>query len=180
MVLTCDVCGEPIEGEPVIVEIEGAVLTLCQKCARKYAGTRGVRVIRGPTQIQPNPQGVAAVRYESKRGTVFRVRRTSVNVDRYEVVDNYAELIREAREALGMSRDILAKVVGIKESVLRRIEDGQLTPDIELARKLEKVLGISLIRESEDTGIEVKTTGTRGLTVGDVITIRESRSKKKE
>jgi len=26
VVLTCDVCGAPIDGEPVIVEIDGAVL----------------------------------------------------------------------------------------------------------------------------------------------------------
>lgn len=178
MVLTCDVCGEPIEGEPVIIEIDGAVLTLCQKCARKYIGVKGVRVIKGPTQIQVPQQGVTAIKQESKRGTVFRVKRTSVNVDKYEVVDNYAELIKEARESLGMSRDILAKVVGIKESVLKRIEDGQLTPDIELARKLEKVLGINLIKESEDVNVEIKTPTNKGLTIGDVITIRESKKKR--
>lgn len=177
MVLTCDVCGEPIEGEPVIVEIDGAVLTLCQRCARKYVGVKGVKVIRGPTQIQA-PQGVAVVKQESKRGTVFRVRRTSINVDKYEVVENYAELVREARESLGMSRDMLAKVVGIKESVLKKIEDGQLIPDIELAKKLEKVLGVSLIRESEDVDIEVKSPSSKSLTIGDIITIRESKRKR--
>lgn len=177
MVLTCDVCGDTIEGEPVIVEIDGAVLTLCQKCARKYVGVKGVRVIKGPMQIQTPQQGITAIKHESKRGTVFRVKKPSVNVDKYEIVDNYAELIREARESLGMSRDILAKVVGIKESVLKRIEDGQLTPDIELARKLEKVLGISLIRESEDVGVEIKSPSNKGLTIGDVITIREGKKK---
>jgi len=31
VVLTCDVCGAPIDGEPVIVEIDGAVLTVLGK-----------------------------------------------------------------------------------------------------------------------------------------------------
>ncbi|WP_367834494.1 multiprotein-bridging factor 1 family protein [Vulcanisaeta sp. JCM 16159] len=82
-------------------------------------------------------------------------------------------MIREARESLGMSRDVLAKVIGIKESILRRIEDGQLIPDIELARKLEKALGISLLRESEDVGTETQRPVSKSLTLGDVVTLRE-------
>ena len=175
MVLTCDVCGEPIEGEPVIVEIDGAVLTLCQRCARKYTGVKGVRVIRGPSQIQSTQPSMTVTRYESRRGVTYRINRPRVNVDRYEVVENYAELIREARESLGMSRDVLAKVIGVKESILRRIEDGQLIPDIELARKLEKVLGISLLRESEETGVEAQKPVNKSLTLGDVVTLRERR-----
>ncbi len=72
-----------------------------------------------------------------------------------------------------MSRDVLAKVIGVKESILRRIEDGQLIPDIELARKLEKALGISLLRESEDVGTETQRPVSKSLTLGDVVTLRE-------
>ncbi len=172
MVLTCDVCGAPIEGEPVIVEIDGAVLTLCQRCARKYVGVKGVKVIKGPSQIQAVQQPITVARYESRRGVTYRISRPRVNVDRYEVVEDYAELIREARESLGMSRDVLAKVIGVKESILRRIEDGQLIPDIELARKLEKALGISLLRESEEAGVEAQKPVSKSLTLGDVVTLR--------
>ncbi|MCG2863252.1 MAG: multiprotein bridging factor aMBF1 [Vulcanisaeta sp.] len=173
MVITCDVCGAPIEGEPVIVEIDGAVLALCHRCARKYVGTRGVKVIKGLSQEVISHQGITAVRHESKRGVTYRVSKPRVNIDRYEVVENYAELIKEARESLGMSRDVLAKVVGVKESVLKRIEDGQLIPDIELARKLERVLGINLLKEAEDTGVELNKPVNKYLTLGDVVTIRE-------
>ena len=173
MVLTCDVCGATIEGEPVIVEIDGAVLTLCQRCARKYTGVKGVKVIKGPTQVQSPQRSMTVTKYESRRGTTYRVNKPRINVDKYEVVENYAELIRDARESLGMGRDILAKVIGIKESILKRIEDGQLIPDIELARKLEKVLGISLLRESEDVGTETQKSVGKALTLGDVVTLRE-------
>ncbi len=100
MVLTCDVCGAPIEGEPVIVEIDGAVLTLCQRCARKYTNVKGVKVIRGPSQVQATQQPMSVIKYESRRGVTYRVSKPRVNVDRYEVVENYAELIKEARESL--------------------------------------------------------------------------------
>ncbi len=72
-----------------------------------------------------------------------------------------------------MSRDVLAKVIGVKESILRRIEDGQLIPDVELARKLEKALGISLLREAEDVSTETQKPVSRSLTLGDVVTLRE-------
>jgi putative transcription factor len=178
MVLTCDICGSPIEGEPTIIEIDGAVLTLCQRCARKYIGTKGVKVIKGPTQIQNNTQSISTVKYESRRGTTYRVNKPRINVDRYEVVENYAELIREAREGLGMGRDVLAKVIGVKESVLKRIEEGQLIPDVELARKLEKVLGVSLLRESEEASVDVSRPVNKSLTLGDIVTIRERNKEK--
>lgn len=177
VVLTCDVCGAPIDGEPVIVEIDGAVLTLCQRCARKYVGTKGVKVIRGPSQVSTGSQGITAVRYETRRGTTYRVSKPRINVDKYEVVENYAELIREARESLGMSRDVLARVLGVKDSILKRIEDGQLIPDIELARKLEKVLGISLLRETENVGTMTEKPVNKSLTLGDVVMIREKNKK---
>ncbi|ADY01123.1 XRE family transcriptional regulator [Vulcanisaeta moutnovskia 768-28] len=173
MVLTCDVCGAPIEGEPVIVEIDGAVLTLCQRCARKYVGVKGVKVIKGLSQVQVTQQPMTIVRHESRRGVTYRINKPRINADKYEVIDNYAELIREARESLGMSRDVLAKVIGVKESILKRIEDGQLIPDIELARKLEKVLGISLLKEAEDVGMETQKPVSKSLTLGDVVTLRE-------
>lgn len=72
-----------------------------------------------------------------------------------------------------MGRDVLAKVIGVKESILKRIEDGQLIPDIELARKLEKALGISLLRETEDAGTETQKPVGKALTLGDVVTLRE-------
>lgn len=69
----------------------------------------------------------------------------------YEVVDNYAQLVREAREKIGLPIPELALKLGIKESVLRRIESGKLQPDVETARKLERFLRIQLLIKRENT-----------------------------
>lgn len=92
----------------------------------------------------------------------------------YEVVENYAELIRSAREAVGLTRDALARTVGVRESVLRRIEAGQLVPDPSLARKLERVLGIRLLvpADLERTDFSIGG-GQVDLTLGDVVEVRE-------
>ncbi len=90
------------------------------------------------------------------------------------VVEDYARRVREARERLGMSRRELGMKVGEHESVIKRIELGRLQPDLELAKKLERVLGIQLIKKVEYE--EVEGTGTqipKELTLGDIVVIRK-------
>ncbi len=81
-------------------------------------------------------------------------------------------LIKTARESMGMSRDALARTVGVKESVLRRIESGQLIPDEQLARKLERVLGVKLLVPAEHVETPSKPSKYE-LTLGDVVEIRD-------
>ncbi len=182
----CDICGNPIKGEPYIVEIEGTVLVLCEQCSRKYAATRkrplssiqNVQNVRH-LQISQTPPMNLRVR-EGPRTTTFRIvtrntqSKISVKPERFEVVENYAELVRRARQSIGLTREELAKLVGVKESIIRRIEEGQLMPDVELARKLEKVLRIKLLVPAEETSEIISKSGSGGeLTLGDIIEIRK-------
>jgi len=169
----CDVCGSPIKGEPLLVEIDEAVLALCSDCARRYVSSKEVRFSKAEgstTRIK---------RRDTRRGTTFRVNRS---VDRYEIVEDYAELVKSARENLGMSREVLAKTLGIKESIIKKIEEGQLIPDIDLARRLEKILNVRLLTESENENTEVRRNTSKELTLGDVVVLRrrDSRSSGQE
>ncbi|MGC8571113.1 MAG: multiprotein bridging factor aMBF1 [Caldivirga sp.] len=175
MVVTCDICGREINGEPIVVEIDGAVLTLCQRCASRYANVKGVRVVSGV--IQQTPSGQATIKPRQRYITPVRQvkRRSEVNVnqaERLEVIDNYGEVIKDARSRLGMSRDVLASMLGIKESTLRNIEDGKLIPDINLARRMEKVLGVKLLVEREEAEMEFGESGGGEVTLGDIVEIR--------
>lgn len=158
----CEICGREIGGEPIPVEVDKAVLYVCRSCATRY----GKRAIAQPTpqrrqQLQPRP-----------KQPVSRVIR---NV---ELVDNFGELIKKSRENLGLSREALAAMLGVKETVLRRIESGQLQPDVALARKLEKALGIKLLVESlEESGARGGSAIERSLTLGEVAEIRDEGEK---
>ncbi|NPA23269.1 MAG: TIGR00270 family protein [Crenarchaeota archaeon] len=183
----CDICGSPIKGEPIIVEIEGAVLVLCEQCSRRYATSRkrplsSVQNVSNTRhlQISQTPPSVNLRVREGPRTTTFRLvnrnvqSKIGVRPERFEVVENYAELVRKARQSIGITREELARLVGVKESIIRRIEEGQLMPDVELARRLEKVLRIKLLVPAEETGEVI---GRRGggageLTLGDIIEIR--------
>ncbi len=74
----------------------------------------------------------------------------SLLAEDYEYVEDFGALVRRARESMGLSQDELASLVKEKATVIRKIEQGELHPPIELARRLEKVLKIRIIQEVEE------------------------------
>ena len=160
--MECELCGQSIKGRPVRIRLEGVLLLVCENCARKYSEyivrERGRRV-----------GGSRSIRRTTRRIT----RMTLVE---YDIVEDYSDRIREAREALGLTRELLARSIGEKESVIRRLEEGRLVPTIELARKLERTLGIKLIIPQEEEAYISPPSGSRfELTLGDIVVIRERR-----
>jgi len=103
-----------------------------------------------------------------------RTRPTRRREENYEVVEDYAERIREAREEMGLTREILARMVGEKESTIRRIESGKLTPSIDLAKKLERVLKITLLQPVSEGLEALREEGEEYyLTLGDVVEFKD-------
>ncbi len=92
-------------------------------------------------------------------------------MERYEFVEDLGNVVRKAREAKFLTREQLAEMVGEKVSTIRRIENDELKPSFELARKLEKVLKVKLLVEATDEVFErvVTRAQRRGLTIGDVL-----------
>lgn len=155
----CEICGRPIEGEPIPIEVDKAVLYVCRSCAARY-GKRVLTQLPQQQQKRPTPQRPKA----APRPPPLEM----------ELVEDYAEVIRRARENLGLSRETLAAMLGIKETVLRRIEAGQLQPDYTLAKKLEKTLGVRLLVEArEEGGVKAEGRLEKGLTLGEIAEIRE-------
>ncbi|MCS7095426.1 MAG: helix-turn-helix domain-containing protein [Thaumarchaeota archaeon] len=92
-------------------------------------------------------------------------------VERYELVEGYGEVVRRAREARFLTREQLAELVGEKVSTIKRVENGELRPSMELARKLEKTLKIKLLVESTDEAIEkaLKRVPRQAPTLGEML-----------
>ena len=163
-------CGQLIpRSEAKRVYIEGALITVCLKCYNKMS-KKGIKEV---TKEITKPSRIRGI---IKPRAVRRPRRTIY--EEYEVVSDYAERIRKAREAMGWSHKVLAEKVKESENIIKRIESGKLIPDIELARKLERVLKIKLLEPIvEETEFytppsKVKTTE---LTLGDVVSIRKKK-----
>lgn len=150
--MNCEVCGRSID-RPVKAEIEGVIMKVCGRCAR--FGT--IRKSYPPKAGAGKPKGFAG-------GLGFKTKEKVL-----ECVDDYKDLIRTAREKKGMKREDLGRIMNEKVSVIARLESGSMVPDIKLARKIEKVLGIKILEVQEDEEVSSSASSSGGLTIGDLI-----------
>jgi putative transcription factor len=192
-------CGAPITGKAYRIVVEGTEMIVCERCYRRYmersrrTGTDEPLRYRIATSVSrrsevrekviaPTPR--AALRAQTEGigrtgGTTRRRTGTSLGVvERYEVVEDYAERVRAARQRLGMSQKELAMKVRVSENVIKRIEAGTLVPTIDLARRLERVLGVKLLEPVVEEEYASTTRRSKGkeefyLTLGDIAEIRE-------
>ena len=132
--------------------IEGSRLSVCDGCAKLG------RVVGRPQPIVRKTQTPAKLVVSEPVETI---------------VTEFAKIIRTAREKKGMTQAEFAQKLNEKESVIQKLENGSITPPVSLARKLEKMLHITLVEfeKGEETQIEHAKTGT--LTIGDLIKIKK-------
>ena len=152
----CDMCGlEVVKLNSVVVD--GSFLDVCAKCSsygnaveikepeiRKYAGT-------------------------TKAQTKIFVEE-NVNF----VMESAGNIIKSIREEKKLKQKDFAKMIGVKVSVLHKIETSLIKPEIKLARKIEKILDINLIESYTDDEKSVPVNLTdEELTVGDLIKFKK-------
>lgn len=127
--MNCEICGREIIKGPVTVRIEGSMMRTCGACARL-----GERVV----VKKPASQTQA-----SSRRSFARVEKI------VEVVDDYSSKVRKNRERLGLTQDQLGGKINEKGSVISRIESGHMEPNLKMAKKLERFLGVTFLEELE-------------------------------
>ncbi|MGC9104850.1 MAG: multiprotein bridging factor aMBF1 [Thermoprotei archaeon] len=153
----CDLCGSPIRGKGHTVVYEGGVVTVCDSC---YA-----RIAKYAKPYSPHQQKAEA----TKR---VKAKPKGVADKELMVVDDYATIIKNARERLNMSQKDLADKLKVSEGIIKRFEAGKLRPTLEQARELERVLGVKLIIEVP-AGSGPNERAPDSLTLGDIAVIRE-------
>ncbi len=143
--MQCELCGNDSADYTAIVE--GAELNVCAKCAKfgKVIRKPIIKKIEKPVKVSEDSEIIETV------------------------VDNYSEIIKKAREKLGLKQEELAKKMAEKESVIHKLESGHLKPNVELAKKLENFLKINITEKIEVRKENVSKTKTESLTIGDLI-----------
>jgi putative transcription factor len=166
--MQCEMCGESIRGTPKLVRVEGAELQVCSRC-EKY-GTevqQSRRTDVGRPAARP-AQGTAA-----KAGPVPAQRKRDMfDYMGGDIVEDYGERIRKARMERGLSQKDLAMQMKEKELLIKKIEKGELIPEEDVRKKLEKALEIKLVDTITDEA-EKKTQGKITQTLGDLTIIRK-------
>lgn len=150
---SCDMCGK--EDQLVTAEIEGTTMEVCKSCA-KFG------------QIIQKPKPIILKKEKSKPKIILPEKEIIL-----VIVEDYGNRIKNKREQLGLKQEELAKKIGIKESLLHKIESHHFKPSIELARSLEKYLSIKLVAQHEEVHKRKEMGKGDTFTIGDFIKIKE-------
>lgn len=194
MVPSCELCGRGMKGKGRNVVIEGASMVVCPECAAKFAQvpqsesrqSSPVARQRPPWAGGPSPtvHSTPPLSHRPRAATRTRPKpkRTGVKLDDMELVEDYAERIRDARRKMSLSQDELAQRVGERISTLQAIEAGRQKPVEKTIRGLERELRISLLEPI--TAVPIKITrehkGQKGIsaTLGDRVVVKRKMSQK--
>ncbi|HIH69566.1 multiprotein bridging factor aMBF1 [Methermicoccus shengliensis] len=157
MTKNCEICGKPIRGRGVRVLIEGAELEVCHQCSSLGSEMRSFS-----SEV---PKARAAPRLPRKH----RARDIFSTLE--EVVDDYADIVRTARERRGLTQDKLAEKINEKVSLIKKIERGEFVPEDRVIKKLEAELDVKLTAPPAKQEFE-GSSFSEGITLGDVVRIR--------
>lgn len=163
-------CGKKVGTRRYMVE--GTVMNLGMECA-KYGSPMDATAAPGSAGAIAQNLEKRATRMTSR--SVFEMQETKV------LVEGFGTRIHKAREAKGLSHEQLGNKVSARVPELKHIESGKLRPSDELAKKLEKELGITLLEAVEGPAPVVsgasKKGGSGALTIGDIL--KDALAKKK-
>lgn len=164
----CEMCGKNVGTRRYMVE--GTVMALGLECARY-----------GTPMDAPAPAGTqAAVQQGLERRAQRMTSRSVYEQEQWVMVDDCGPRIHKAREAKGLSHEQLGNKVQARVPELKHIEAGKLRPGDDLAKRLEKELGITLLERVEGASsvpAAKKPAAGAGLTIGDLL--KDAMGKKK-
>ena len=148
---TCEMCGK--EGKIIQADIEGVEMGVCPGCS-KYG------------QIKKNST-------QHSRPS----KRFQKNEPNYILVQDFASLIKSARNNKSLNQEDFAKFLNEKESLVAKWEQGSLRPGLDTARRLERNLGIRLVKKDEEKKDKLIVNKKNDeFTLGDFIKIRKRKS----
>ena len=170
--MECEMCGKKVGTRRYMVE--GTVMNLGLECS-KY----------GTPLDAPAPVGTqASIHQNLEKRAVRAAPRSVFETEAPVLVDDYGPRIHKAREAKGLSHEQLGNKVSARVPELKHIEAGKLRPGDDLARRMEKELGITLFEKVEGApavvpGKSTKSASGAGLTIGDLLKDAQAKAKKK-
>lgn len=134
-------------------KIEDAVLDVCEQCSKTG------EILAAPNVIAPR---FSNQRFEKK-----------IYVD--EIVAGFGKKIRDVRQKKEWDVKKLAEVLHTKESLMHKIESEKIKPDLELARKIEHVLGINLIEKMQEIEVEKTHRNDSSMTMANFIKVKKKK-----
>ena len=176
----CEMCGAET-ASPNTVKVEGAELDVCDECSDFGTEVRQESGSSTSTKYSTGSSGSSDSGSSSSGGSSGSTggssggsggggRRRDMFDEMDEVVQDYDERIRDARERAGLSQEELANQLNEKASLIRKLERGSSLPSDDVQRKLESALEISLSEGGGSGDTEWEGSSDAGeTTLGDVV-----------
>ncbi len=140
--------------------VEGTILDVCGKCAH-YGKPQDKWT---PVSRKLTPTERVVVTHRPKRDVFDRLED--------EIISDYAQAIKKARESQGLTIEELASRMMEKATLIRKIEREELIPEDTIRKKLETTLNIKLTEKVSSK--DQRGSGfIRGTTLGDVAIIKK-------
>jgi len=155
--MECEVCGRELKGRGYKVLIEGSEVTVCKSC--KSLGSE---------------KPVEKISQKGVKKIIFRRKRTRPIEFEEELLENYNLIIKREREKRGWSQEVLAKKIQEKESLIRKIENAEITPEPSVIDKLERLFNLKLREKVTEVKFDF---GRKSLTptLGDIVEIKRKK-----
>jgi len=168
----CEMCGTETPS-PKTVKVEGAELDVCDQCASfgtevKTADSSSTST-KYSTGSDSGSSGSSSSAGPSSGGGGSSRRRSDMFDRMDDLVQDYGERIRSARESRGMSQADLADELNEKASLIRKLERGDTLPSDDVQRELEGFLDITLTGGDVDDADWESGTDASTRTLGDVV-----------
>ncbi|WP_456330093.1 multiprotein bridging factor aMBF1 [Archaeoglobus sp.] len=155
--MNCEICGREIKGKGFKIVVEGSEVTVCSSC-RQYGTEKKPSVASQP----------------GARRVVLKKKRTSTKIEfTEELVENFHIIVRREREKRGWSQEQLAKKIQEKESLIKKIENAEITPEPEVVEKLEKLFNIKLREQVPE--IKIEKSKSLVPTLGDIVVVKRKK-----
>ncbi len=149
--MECDMCGKP--NALFVIRIEGTMINACSSCRDMGTFIRKIETEplgRTFKQIDDTPEMIETVREETPK------------------------ILRTYREKIGKTVEDFSQQLNIKASTYQHYESGSKLPDIETARKLERVIKQKLVVYLKMGKINLERDETEEMTLSHFIKKRKS------
>ena len=143
--MTCDMCGK--DTKLFKIKIENAIMSVCENCSK--FGDVFSEVVK-KIEIKPIKK--------------------KIENEAFEIIkEGYGFTIKKAREKLGLKQEELAKQIKEKASLIHKLENELIEPNLVLAKKLEKFLRIKLIEHYKEEKKKIDFEESGEMTIGDLL-----------
>jgi len=136
----CEMCGK--ESSLFRTKVEGSELRLCNNCSG-YGKKVGWQSSSGLNNSQ---NGVR--RFGNSAGDkLTRASNKYIPNQELELVSSFSQKVQSSRSRKNMTQEQFANMLSERVSVVQKWESGNLKPKIEVAKKLERILGVGLVKK---------------------------------